>query len=118
MTNVFYEARYDGSSEPRIYKVVDVDGTEANHVLTAILLENTEEMEHISNDIVWNHIENLVEFMNSKVGSLSITPIGTFSDDGWPVAGWNDIDKLNTKINNWWYFLTRRDESHTHDPVA
>ena len=116
MTHVYYEAKYNEMDAPKIYKIVDIDGDPANDISTVILLQNSEELNHVTSDIIWSHIENLVAFMNLNAGTLAVSPVGVFPSDGWPVIGWGPMELLNAEINNWWYFLARRDtEPHTHD---
>jgi len=110
MAEIFYEAANDGTSEPKIYKVIDLDGNVDNYILTSVPLQNTDELEKISDDIIWQHIENLTSYMASLFGTLSITPLGSYPSNGWPVVGWYEIDMLNSRINEWWYFLSRREK--------
>lgn len=116
MTHIYYEARYNDADAPKIFKIIDIDGDPSTEISTSITLQNSEELDHISNEIIWAHIENLIKYMSSRVEKISITDLAIFPVDGWPVVGWSDLEKLNTEINSWWYFLVRRDtEPHTHN---
>lgn len=105
--NVSYEARFEEGKTPALCKVVSTD-TES--VVTALSLSNTEEVALFSDDLIWEHLRNLVAHLNSLAGSVTIVSQGVMPDSGWPVSGWNDMVKIHEEILQWWIYVTQRDE--------
>jgi hypothetical protein len=113
--DISYVAQYDGENKPLLLKVV-TSGSDS--VSTALSLSNTEETANLSDDIIWDHMRNLVQHLNYLAGTAVLVDQGISPDSGWPVSGWTEMAKLNEDIILWWVYVTQRDEEvqiiHSH----
>jgi hypothetical protein len=105
--DVSYEARYEQGGRPTLCKVVST-GTE--EVVTVLLVNNTSETENLSDDLIWQHMNNLVEFIKVSSQDISLVPQGVQPSDGWPLLGWPTISRAQEELIAWWVFCTYRDE--------
>jgi hypothetical protein len=106
---VTYEARYEEKHYPKLCKVVSSNDTE-NEIVTSLNLSNKDEVPNISDDVIWNHMSNLLDYMKVAVQTLSLVAKDTSPDEGWPIIGWPEIDNINSEVTSWWTYLMYRDE--------
>lgn len=104
---VSYESEFDGENKPLLLKVV-TSGSDS--VSTALSLSNTHEISHISDDMIWQHMQNLVSYLNSLAGEATLVDQGVSPDSGWPVSGWTEMAKTHEEVIQWWMYVTQRDE--------
>lgn len=109
MMDVTYEAIYDSPNKPRLCKVVTAPDGE--RVPTALSLSNTEELDHLSEELLWEHMVNLVEYLKEASQRLTMVPVGVQPNDGWPVLGWHEIYRTHEEIMSWWIYVINRDET-------
>lgn len=106
---VSYEARCEAGEQPKLCKVVTSDdGNES--VVTSLNLSNKDEVPNIEDDLLWEHMSNLVDYMKIVVSTISLVERGMSPDEGWPVLGWTDVQKINDEITTWWAYMTYREE--------
>lgn len=105
---IVYEARYDQQSEPKLCKVVkSADGEES---VTSLRLANRDELPNVSDDVVWQHMENLVDYIKISATDIHLVDRGMMPDNGWPVLGWPVMAKMHEEATQWWVYLTYKDE--------
>ena len=110
MINVSYETKYDGENEPRICKIVSVDGEpEGSEVVTNLTLSNKDELVNVSAEEIWEHMQNMVDYMKVKSSELTLVNPGLYPDEGWPNIGWAGLNSLNEELTQWWLYVSRRD---------
>jgi len=102
-----YKTRFDGEHKPLLLKVV-TSGSES--VETSINLSNSDETSNLSDDMIWDHMDNLVQYLNHLAGTATLIARGVSPDSGWPVSGWTDMVKTHEEIIQWWVYVTQRDE--------
>lgn len=105
--DISYETQYDGESKPLLLKIV-TSGSDS--VSTSLNLSNTEETAKLSDDMIWDHMRNLVQYLNHLAGTAVLVDQGVTPDSGWPVSGWTEMAKLHEEIVFWWVYVTQRDE--------
>jgi hypothetical protein len=107
---VTYESKFSEGDRPRLCKVVQSEVDETDRVVTTLTLSNTEEINIVNDDIMWEYMSMLLMYLKQEISSLKLTEQGVFPDEGWPVIGWPRIQKLNDEITSWWSYLTYKDE--------
>jgi hypothetical protein len=105
--DVTYEARYPEGGRPSLCKVVKT-GTE--EVLTVLLVNNTDETANLSDDLVWEHMNNLVTYIRAAAQQVTLVDQGMQPSDGWPLIGWPAVSRAQEELVAWWVFCTYRDE--------
>lgn len=101
-----YVAGHDENSTPLLYKQLVQDGQILMRV--SIMPSNVEELINVSDEVIYDHINNLIEYMRLQTQSLQITPSGNNPRDGWPVIGWTDLYKTNMLATEWWNYVEFR----------
>jgi len=107
MIKVDYETKYDGQNSPKICKVVSADGEP--EVVTNLTLSNEDELSKISEDEIWEHMTNMVDYIKTKATELTLVDKNVYPHNGWPAEGWHTLDALNEELTRWWMYITRRD---------
>jgi hypothetical protein len=112
MINVRYETKYDGATAPRVCKIMSIDSDpNAEEVVTNLTLSNLDEMQNISDEQLWEHMGNMVEYIKLKSLDLTLVDPSTYPDEGWPAVGWALISSLNEELTQWWVYMSRRDSN-------
>jgi hypothetical protein len=112
MISVRYETRYDGVTVPRVCKVMSIESDpDAEEMVTNLTLSNLDEMQNISEEKLWEHMGNMVEYIKLKSLDLALVKPSTYPDEGWPAVGWASIFNLNEELTQWWVYVTRRDSN-------
>lgn len=113
-----YQFEYDGpSARPRWVKVItDTDGVDQRTVLN---FANKEERESLTNEEVYNHLDNLVQYI--KDVSQAISPIGLDENrpaDGWHINGnWGEVEWAKEETLSWWESVYYKNEPDEEEPA-
>jgi hypothetical protein len=110
-----YECRVVDGEMPKLCKVLTAGEVS---VETALNADNKEEFEQISDELILEHINNLVDYIKAKALTLEITPIGQAPTQTWPLNGFKDIVDAGMILDKWWWNAFNREESeddHDHD---
>ena len=75
----------------------------------ALTPNNIEELSNVSDEIIYDHINNMIEYMKVLSVDMHIIPTGSNPRDGWPVVGWNEIYRINATTTEWWNYVEFRD---------
>ena len=118
-----YQASYEVGTRPTIKKVFTASSGE--EFAMAINFENTEDREAVSAELIYQHMNNCVSYIQSKSGDLRIIqldePVGS---EPWPAVGWFELLWANNELNLWWNYIYFKNEQpnaimtigpHTHD---
>jgi len=114
-----YLFEYDGAipaggastvDRPRWVKTItDSDGVEQRVILN---FSNTAELESLTDEEVYVHLENLVSYI--KDASRGLSPIALNEDsplDGWHLkGGWGEIEWAKDEVLRWWESVYYKDE--------
>jgi hypothetical protein len=128
-----YQASYEVGTRPAIKKIFTASSGEEFSM--AINFENTEDKEAVSAELIYEHLNNCIKYIQNKSTDLRIIeltePVGS---EAWPAIGWFELLWANNEINLWWnyiYFKNEQpnaimeiseshshgeDSDHTHDP--
>jgi hypothetical protein len=118
-----YQASYEVGTRPAIKKVFTASSGEEFSM--AINFENTEDREAVSAELIYQHMNNCVTYIQNKSENLRIIqldePVGS---EAWPAIGWFELLWANNEINLWWNYIYFKNEQpnasmtvepHTHD---
>jgi hypothetical protein len=103
-----YVAIYEVGSEPRLCKKIVISGSDP--IYTDIMISNKSELENISDELIYEHMENLVLHIKNLSESIAITPNNMSPTEAWPLNGWHDISHVNENLTEWWSFVFYRPE--------
>jgi hypothetical protein len=95
---------YTAGSRPAIEKTLTASSGET---LTAqITYENEHERNSLTSKNVYEHLENLLQYIKDKSTGLSLIHEDEENDgDGWHLnGGWAEINWANEEILKWWEF--------------
>lgn len=104
---VTYEALFLDDGNPALCKVVSTEGTK---VITSLSVNNTHEITHLSDELIWQHLENLVSYIKTSSQEISLVDKGVVPRDGWPLVGWRSVVAAQEEALAWWLYITYRDE--------
>jgi hypothetical protein len=111
-----YIAVYNKGSKPRATKRITTDSNEV--VDTPISFEFADEVASFSDEAVYDHLNNLVQYI--KDTSVNISPVGLTElppDDGWHLkGGWAEIEWAKEESFKWWNYIYYRDEERFITP--
>jgi hypothetical protein len=128
-----YQASYVVGTRPAIKKVFTASSGEEFSM--AINFENTEDKEAVSSELIYEHLNNCVQYIQDKSQDLRVIaldePVGS---EAWPAVGWFELLWANNDLNLWWNYIYFKNEQpnvimevtnnhshdesgdHTHDP--
>lgn len=130
---ITYAANYEPVNKPYICKIFTASSGEESH--TALSFENEVERINISSELIYEHLDNCIKYMQDRSKEIKIIKLDeAVGAQPWPAIGWNDVLWANNEINFWWgyvYYKEERssldiiisdehihsgEEDHTHDP--
>jgi hypothetical protein len=103
-----YVAIYEEGILPKLCKKIDIDNLDP--IFTEITVSNKSELENVPNEVIQDHLNNLVLFIKYSALSLSITRMEDIPQEGWPLNGWHDLSHTNDSLSEWWNFIYYREE--------
>jgi hypothetical protein len=128
-----YKANYESVDRPYICKVFTASSGEEFH--TALNYENNTERLEMSAELIYEHLENCLKYIEDKSKELKVIKLDEqVGSESWPAVGWNELLWANNEINLWWSYIYYKDEEegnatitisdhvhdetsdHTHDP--
>ena len=112
-----YQFEYEGPlARPKWVRVIaDSEGSEQKIFLN---FNNEEERESLTNEQVYTHLDNLVQYM--KDISQTIQPIGLEEapTDGWHFNGrWSEVEWAKEETLRWWESVYYKDEPDEEEPA-
>jgi hypothetical protein len=129
-----YEAKYEVGSRPNISKIFTA--TSGEQFSMAINFENTEDKEAVSAELIYQHLNNCIKYIQDKSTDLKIIQLNEIvGSEPWPAIGWFELLWANNEICLWWNYIYFKEENvqgaisvdigdhphdgagdHTHDP--
>jgi hypothetical protein len=113
-----YVANYESLKRPYICKVLTASSGEEFHV--ALNFSNDSEREEMSAELIYEHLENCITYIEDKAKTMSIIalnePVGT---EQWPAKGWGELEWANNEINLWFNYIYYKAEGSLpqSDPI-
>jgi hypothetical protein len=112
-----YQFEYDGpSSRPRWVRVITDSNNEEQMVV--LNFNNEEERESLTSEEVYEHLDNIVQYI--KDISQGVSPIGLDekSPDGWHFMGrWGEIEWAKEEALKWWESVYYKNEPDEEEPA-
>jgi len=110
--NVTYELVFNAGEKPTLCKNISTDDG-SQSILTCLTSTNVNELAEFTDDQIWQHMDNLVDYMRQSAQNMTLIPAGSFPRDGLPVVGWSELSQLSEEVYSWWRYALSRDE-HVH----
>jgi len=108
MAEAVYELRtFEDGEPPILCKVVYAENQE---FVFALSLQNKKELVDISDDMIREHIDNLLSYLKDYVHNLHMCPPGMYPTEGMPIVHGIDFLKYMEEINTWWTYIEFREE--------
>lgn len=130
---ISYQVSYVEGSRPSIKKIFTASSGE--EFTTPINFENTEDKESVSAELIYEHLDNCIKYIQDKSTDLKVIPLNEpVGAEPWPAIGWFELLWANNEICLWWNYIYFKEEQpnainvdlgdhphdgtedHTHDP--
>jgi hypothetical protein len=116
---IVYAAFYEPGKPAIIKKVIEsVDGV---FVETGVNFYNTEEREFLTDEIIAQHLDNLLLYFKEVAASSTMLAVGSHQTS-YLIPEWAQLNDIFQELVSWWNFLSYRPENdesdHYHDPVT
>jgi len=116
---IVYAAYYEQGKPAIIAKTIEtVDNT---FVHTGVNFYNLEEREFLTDEIIAQHLENLLLYFKEVAASSSMITVGSHQTTH-IIPEWPQLSDIFQEIVSWWTFLSYRPETdesdHYHDPIT
>lgn len=99
---------YGAERRPYICKKFTASNGEESH--TPLNIGNTEEIENLSAETIFAHIENVIKYVDEKLDTMTIVPLDDiFHSEPWPVIGWSEVEWAQNEIVLWWNYIYYKD---------
>ena len=99
-----YVANYEPLKRPYICKVITASSGEEFHV--ALNYSNDSEREQMSAELIYEHLENCITYIEDKAKTMSIIPLNEpIGMEPWPAKGWGELEWANAEINLWFNYI-------------
>ena len=99
-----YVANYEPLKRPYICKVLTASSGEEFHV--ALNFSNDSEREEMSAELIYEHLENCITYIEDKAKTISIIPLNEpIGMEPWPAKGWGELEWANAEINLWFNYI-------------
>jgi len=98
---------------PRILKRFTASSGE--QFTAEVLVLQEDEREHLTTEQVYEHIDNLVLYIQEV--SQRVEPVRAdeqIGDNPWPLRGWEEVEWAKDQALRWWEYIYFRDE-HEHE---
>jgi hypothetical protein len=99
---------YEGEKRPSICKKFTSSTNEESH--TVINVGNESEISEISAETVYQHMDNVLRYLDIKMDSMSLVQLNEFnSGEAWPIKGWSEVEWCQNEIILWWNYIYYKD---------
>lgn len=102
-----YVAGHSDNGVPGLYK--QYSDNDKVLMRSALMPSNLEELSNVSDEVIYTHINNMIEYMKVLSVDMHIIPSGSNPRDGWPVVGWSEIYRINILTTEWWNYVEFRE---------
>jgi len=95
---------YEAEKRPYICKVFTADSGESLH--TALNFGNEEERKELSAELIYEHMRNILMYINDKIKTMEIIPLEEFEvRHPWAIIGWEEAEWGRAEITLWWEYV-------------
>lgn len=104
-----YVANYYGAEKrPYICKKFVSSSGEESH--TGINVGNEDETGQLSPEIIYEHMDNVLRYLDEKMDTMSIVQLDELrSPEPWPIKGWSEVEWCQNEIVLWWRYVYYKD---------
>jgi hypothetical protein len=112
-----YISEYNVGEKPYICKKFTASSGEEAH--TAISIGNTKEVEELSLDTIYAHLDTLVQYISdTSSSSLSVLRIDeNINHHPWPIKNWENVEWAKEEIIAWWRYIYFKDVKEKEDLI-
>lgn len=112
-----YVSEYNVGEKPYICKKFTASSGEEVH--TSINISNTKEIEELSLETIYAHLDTLVQYISDTSStSLSVLKIDeNINHHPWPIKNWENIEWAKEEIIAWWRYIYFKDVKEKEDLV-
>lgn len=99
---------YGGEKRPIICKKFTSSSGEESH--TAINIGNEEDRDALSPEIIYEHINNVLKYLDDKIDTMTIIPLDNLNhNEPWPIIGWSEVEWCQNEMVLWWNYVYYKD---------
>jgi len=100
-----YTFIYDGTNPPKWEKLFTAESGETFSV--ALVFENQEDRLQLNSDQVYQHLENMLQYVKDRTSSLQLVQLDEEAPDHfWPLHGnYDEVETLMQEIQKWWNWV-------------
>jgi|694.fasta_scaffold00209_42 hypothetical protein len=103
-----YLAQYNGEDRPYICKKFTASSSEEVH--TAININNTQERDELSAELIYNHMDNVVQYITDVSKNIELIQLNENPGfEPWPMRGWAEIEWAKEECILWWSYIYFKD---------
>jgi hypothetical protein len=112
-----YVSEYTIGEKPYICKKFTASSGEEAH--TAITISNTKEIEELSLETIYAHLDALVQYISDTSStSLSVLRIDeNINHHPWPIKNWENIEWAKEEVVAWWRYIYFKDLKEREDLI-
>lgn len=112
---ISYQSNYEVGNKPYICKVFTASNGEEVH--TALHFGNEDERKTFSPELVYEHLNNLLQYIRDESTNLSMIALDeAVGTEPYSIKGWEKIDWAQREIYFWWHDIYYRPESPVNNP--
>jgi hypothetical protein len=99
---------YGAEKRPSICKVFTADSGQDVH--TAINVGNEAELENLTPEIIYAHMNNCLQYIEARIDTMSLIGLDESANgEPWPVRGWDEAVWAQNEITLWWQYVYYKD---------
>jgi hypothetical protein len=100
-----YTANFYGAEKrPYICKVFTANSGETFH--TALNFGNEEERKDVSAELIYEHMDNILRYIDDKIEAMRVIPLEEFEvKHPWAIIGWEEAEWGKNEITLWWEYI-------------
>jgi hypothetical protein len=104
-----YIAEYNDEKRPYICKKFVASSSEEVH--TAININNTQERDDLSAELIYNHMENVLKYITDVSKTLELIQLNENTGlEAWPIRKWAEIEWAKEECILWWQYIYFKDD--------
>jgi hypothetical protein len=113
---IIYESESKSKEKPELYKKYVVDNEEL--MSSPITPKTKSELPNINEDIIYQHMVNLKNYIKEKAKSLKLEEKGKWPEEPYPLLGWSALVEVNEELSEWWHCLIHLEEKDSQEEAS
>ena len=105
---ITYECHCVEGEPPQLRKVISV-GEESFY--TSLVPENADELDDVSDELIYNHIEHLISHMKFLAAGIELHPQSKAPLEPYPLKNLPEFFQYGDTASKWWGVLWKRSQS-------